>query len=159
MTPCLYNQDNNYISGLRIFLITVMLSVSCIMTAQWKVPDNDLRTLNEAIKNAPDYRAAKTRQLDSLKHQARLTKSAVRRFNLYMDIGNGYRTFNADSALQYFVMAENQAVQSGDVSLRHSADIGVVNGLTAAGFFIEATQRLDSCGKPPCLLSSGWRCG
>lgn len=48
MTPCLYNQDNNYISGLRIFLITVMLSVSCIMTAQWKVPDNDLRTLNEA---------------------------------------------------------------------------------------------------------------
>lgn len=147
MTPCLYNQDNNYISGLRIFLITVMLSVSCIMTAQWKVPDNDLRTLNEAIKHAPDYRAAKTRQLDSLKHQARLTKSAVRRFNLYMDIGNGYRTFNADSALQYFVMAENQAVQSGDVSLRHSADIGVVNGLTAAGFFIEATQRLDTLRK------------
>lgn len=133
-----------------ITLYAVLLSVLVLWpgcryaSAAKKMPDSELRHLNEVMDDAGRYRAIKVRHIDSLKASAQRAEDVRLRFHRYLEVGRAYRTFIADSALQYCILAEQQARLSGDPALMHSADIAMIGSMSVAGFFAEAFARLDS---------------
>lgn len=135
----------------KIFLtVTVLLSASCMAPAvagRTLLPRAELKQLNEVMKNAQYYRDAELRRIDSLVSLARKASVPQQRFRRYMEIGKSYRTFMADSSLYYFMRAQQQALLSGDISMMRDADIAIVGAMSVAGFFNEASLRLDSLEK------------
>lgn len=113
-------------------------------SAAGRMPTQELNRLNEVMRDAARYRASKEQHLDSLKRQALRATDARVRFARYLSVGEAYRTFMADSALKYCVLAEQQARRSGDPGLVHRADIAMIGSMSVAGFFAEASVRLDS---------------
>ena len=131
----------------------MMLAMVIIMTAvcgtdsssaRSPLPSAELQQLNKAMANAPKYRAAKVKSIDSLVNLARKATTPHERFSRYMAIGDFYHNFVADSALHYFILADKEAHLSADLSLVHQADIAMVGAMSVAGFFNEASLRLDS---------------
>lgn len=114
-----------------------------------ELPEPELRALNYAMRDAKKYRAARIRSIDSLVNLTRKASTPAEFFDRYMAVGNAYLTFNADSSLYYYYLADAQARETGDVSRMHSADIAMISGMSVAGFFNEATIRLDSLEKLP----------
>lgn len=125
-------------------LVAALWASSPVLYAAERMPTAELRHLNEVMRDASRYRKAKEQHLDTLKQQARRAADARVRFRRYLEIGDAYRTFMADSALQYCILAERQARLTGDPDLVHRADIAMVGSMSVAGFFAEASSRLDS---------------
>lgn len=135
--------------ALHVIVIYVILicKMSCADAFASQKPEIELNRLNETIREAPDYRLAKEKNINRLLARTYKSRTPRQLFETYMAIGESYHTFIADSALHYYILAEQQARISGDTNLVHQANIAMIGGMSVAGFFNEAYLRLDSMEK------------
>lgn len=123
-------------------MLWAMLCVTPRISADTRMPQEELRALKTAVTNSATYASLKRAGIDSLKHLTTKVTTDTALYNLYMEIGNKYRPFMADSAISYFKEALQQAGVLHDDRLVSTAKIGLLSALVASGNFSEATQLL-----------------
>jgi len=111
-----------------------------------KLPDYELHLLDEAMQNTKKYDAAKKNRIDSLQVLIRKTPSADadRVWHLAMEIGDQFKVFSADSALNYYSEARNIATRTNNTDHIIRSRAAIVGAFAAAGIFTEAVPQLDS---------------
>lgn len=141
----LLNECGIYICRMATIAILLFFSTfDALASPSSELLENEMRNLRKAIENAPKYRKAKERLIDSLKIEAQKipANQAGKRSEALLKLGYEYRTYMADSAVVYFSRAEHEAQQSGNELMIVRCNIGTLSGLSAAGFFPEACNLL-----------------
>lgn len=138
---------------LLIVLFISLTGVSAVSGEKKKVeiPEKELEMLDEALKNSKRYDNTKLQSIDSLKQELAKVdnKEIIRRWRLNMDIGDYFKLFSADSALNYYSesVALSRAINSDSLLLR--SRISSLNAMSVAGLFPEAIAELDSLKRVP----------
>lgn len=110
------------------------------------LPKEDLRMLNNAIAESPEYNRLTDMRLDSLKNLLR-KRSANKTYSweTAIRLSKAYRLVNADSALRYAWEATTLADNLPYDPQRHIiTTTTMINSLSTAGFFFAARADLDS---------------
>ena len=110
------------------------------------LPQKEIRDLSYAIKGASSYRADMRRQLDTLEDSLQNATTDEQRCRLAIELSLEFRPTNTDSALFYAYRARALATDL-DVSLRQRSAIAVVDALSTAGLFTEATELFNGLGR------------
>ncbi len=126
------------------FLILMIIVGGCSAT-KTKLPKEDLRALDQAMKSSRTFESKVHSYRDSLK--AGLSDSDMAptgKIDLMIKLSESYRLSLADSSLAYSTAAKNAASGIGDDSLKFKADLALVDALSASGLFTHATLLYDS---------------
>lgn len=127
-----------------IAVVICLLSTSCGGDSEEKGLDKELSTLDEMVRMASKFDQRKQNSIDSVK---RVLKSAgnvpsLRRWQLFQNLGDEFKSFSSDSAVVYYDRAKSEAIRLGNDSLLTLSRIDRVNALSAAGIFSAATAEM-----------------
>lgn len=144
----------NRCTGLNIILLTIFIAASPLTasaSSSSKLLDREMRNLKATIKDMAKFRNIKEKRIDSLQAKvAQLPASNhLERSRTYLSLGYEYRTYIADSAINYFTKAESEARLSGDETTIVKARVGTLSGLSAAGIFPEACTLIKDIESKP----------
>lgn len=140
--------------------ILSVVALICVFFSGWcstsdlvdvKLPSDELKMLDDALKESKKYDRAKWLTIDSMQKSLRKLppREMMKRWELNMDIGNQYKAFSADSALNYYRKASEISRSMSIDSLMLLSKIASLNALSAAGIFPEAVNSLDSLEQIP----------
>ena len=122
---------------------------------------NDLKNLDETLKNANIYETAKYRKIDSLKLRYDYAGTAEAKISAALDLGREYESFNADSSYVYYDKAYLLASDINDRITRLNARISRFKALAVAGLYNEAEnemQFIENEGVPDTLRNHFYDC-
>lgn len=113
------------------------------------LPEQELHQLDNALHNAGRYNATKMNHIDSLQSViAKINRTDThRKWQLATEIGDQFKVFSADSALNYYIDAMKIAKKANNSDLMIRSHAAIVGALSAAGIFSEAITHLDSLEK------------
>lgn len=109
------------------------------------LPQKEIRDLSYAIKAYPSYREDMRKQIDSIENRLNNAASDVARCEIILSLSSKFRPFNTDSAIYYANRAQAIA-ENLDTDTRQKAEIAVIDALSTAGLFTEATERFSILG-------------
>lgn len=114
-----------------------------------RLPISELKQLDNSLREAKKYDKLKMLTIDSLQKVLKKVsvKDYVTQWHLNMDIGDQFKAFSADSALNYYRKSCNISNYIGVDSLKKLSEVACLNALSAAGIFPEAVNMLDSLEK------------
>lgn len=108
------------------------------------LPTSALEQLNTTINNSSTYKKHKENQLDSIKHLATVNSTPYERWQAYVNLSEGYRQTEADSAIVYAAKALDLSASLPDSISSLRGDLAFVDALATAGIFPPALHKLDS---------------
>ena len=133
-----------------IALIAVSLSLSAQKPLDKKkvadLPEKEIRDLSSAIKAANTDREDMRRWLDQMEDSLQRASSDVEKCNLSLALSFRFRPTNTDSALYYAYRAQGLA-ETLDNTYRQKASIAVIDALSTAGLFTDATEKFNVLGQ------------
>lgn len=106
------------------------------------IPKKEIRDLSYAIKNASEFRLKMREKLDVMEDSLSNVDSEQQTCDLYLSLSNAFRPINTDSALYYAYRAKAIA-ESLPTDYSSLSDIAVINALSTAGLFTEASALFD----------------
>lgn len=110
------------------------------------LPYSALDNLNTTINSSEIYKKRKEAQLDSIKHLASVMVTPYDRWLAYVNISEGYRQTEADSAIVYAAKALDMASSLPDTVSSLKGELAFIDALATAGIFPPALHKLDSLG-------------
>lgn len=117
--------------------------------------------MSYAIKNAPEFRLRMRERIDLLEDSLCMVASDKERCELNLKISKAFRPNNTDSALFYASQARVIAESLGPQEV-YRGDIGIVDALSTAGLFTDATSlfnTLDPSQLSPQVRLDYWLAG
>lgn len=141
------------------FSIIAFLCCFIITNAQNRLTSQELKMLDQEIKQKHIYDQAKIARIDSLKKSAvSSTNSDIKHYDALLSLGTEYETFISDSALVYFERAHEVAILLGDSTKIIRARLGKVKVLAILGYFMEGVTTLTKVETDPIpkTLTSEW---
>lgn len=122
----------------------------------------ELDSLDSYIKGRAVYDTHKYGRISGVKSRLGRAVSGDERFGCYMELGDEYTLFKADSAIYYYNRAVAAAAESGDTVKELFAQMKKVRPEMIAGFYAEAHdefRRLGQIAIPEDLLPDFYECG
>ena len=108
------------------------------------IPKKEIRDLSSAINNARKYRMEKRVRLDLMEDTLASAATDKERCKANLSIARAFRSFNTDSAIYYANRAQWIALQIGESECINESRIAIVDALSTAGLFTEASDVFHS---------------
>lgn len=155
----LFMKRANFFRLLALLAVAALLPQTAAGVSAPILPE--LEVLDQTVKEAKKYMAAKQAVIDSLSSiWTRSGVSVERKWEALMEAGEQYCTFNADSALRC-----SEAALSISEKLLHEPDkverskIAVVNALSASGLFVAAESAFRNLSLSKSTQVARWKAG
>lgn len=121
----------------------------------------DLKILDQSLKNAKIYEFAKYAKIDSIKKEYLNAQTPEEKLASALSLGAEYESFNADSTYFYYDIAYNLSAGTNDKYSRLKARISRFKALAVAGLYAEAENEVELIAKdgvPEELLDHYYDC-
>lgn len=137
-----------YLCAMKRYELTILLILITLFSVaakgKWELPEEQMRRLDAAMKEAPKFSHRLVHRIDSVKQE--LSKPGLKsgaKVDILLKVSGMYRQCMSDSAMLYAKRALNQSKDS-DPRRRYLSSLYYVDALGAAGIFDEAIDMLDS---------------
>lgn len=143
-------------------LLLLAVAALCGPLSSVAADSEEILRLDSLIGKKADYDKLKYTRIGELKKGLSRAASGKERFGCYMEIGEEFTLFKADSAISYYNKAIAEARLRGDTVDVLYARIKKVRPVMISGFYAEAHDELrvlQRSGMPPQLLPDFYECG
>ena len=107
------------------------------------LPEKEIRDLSYAIKARHSYQEDLRKVLDSIEDSVSRADNLLDRCEITLFLSQKFRPFNTDSAIFYANRALSLS-EGLDADIRQRASLAVIDAISTAGLFTEATERLEA---------------
>ena len=140
----------------RTLLLSLAAATSLVALASQKqngnfsanLPEKEIRDLSYAIKASDSYWEDKHKVLQAVEDSLFMASTPSEHFHIAVRLAQIFRPLNTDSALYYAQKAREFAAPIGEPE-RQLATLSVIDALSTAGLFTEASRQLDSIKAMP----------